>query len=227
MRHAAITLIRFTAVAAALMLAACQRNPSDAELAKLDNQITGNEADPALTSALEDQIATDPALQQQSNKNAVRPAQGPLQAQYPLDSKAAAGAKGRGAAARPARTQRSAANQGSGCDANFDYNMQWARRLPPAFPVLPGARITEAAGNDKGTCRMRVVSFTANVPPERVLDWYRQRAAGAGYSAEHQMREGDHVLAGTNEADNGAYYLIVTPMKGGGSDVSLIANNGG
>jgi hypothetical protein len=39
------------------------------------------------------------------------------------------------------------------------------------------------------------------------------------------LRDGDHVLAGANAKDNGAFYLIVTP-KAKGSEVALIANNG-
>src|SRR3712207_5206481 len=78
-----MTMFRIFALAGALTLVACERT-SDAELANLDNQITGNQADPALTSALEDQIMVDPSLSQQSNRNAVRPAETPTQAQYPL-----------------------------------------------------------------------------------------------------------------------------------------------
>ena len=44
----------------------------------------GKDADPALTSTLEDQILVDPALAQQSNNNTVRPSETPTQAQYPL-----------------------------------------------------------------------------------------------------------------------------------------------
>jgi hypothetical protein len=40
------------------------------------------------------------------------------------------------------------------------------------------------------------------------------------------MRQGDHVLAGLSARDGGAFYLIVTPLQGGGSDVALIANKG-
>jgi hypothetical protein len=91
--------------------------------------------------------------------------------------------------------------------------------------VLPGAKITDAAGNNQGECRTRVVTFTTPEHFQRVLDWYNTKAVKAGYTSEHQIREGDHILAGTKEADGGAYYLIVTP-KGRGSEVALIANQG-
>ena len=193
-------------------------------MSKLDNQITGNQADPALTSALEDPILTDPALSQRSNRNAVRPADGPVEAQYPPGG---GGARGRPSAAAGHREMQAIAHgEGTGCGARFDYDKAWARRMPAAFPVFPGARITEAAGNDAGDCRMRVVTFTSDAPPQRVLDWYRQRASGAGYTADQEKRDRDQVLAGISEGDGGAYYLIVTPVARGGSDVALIANNG-
>jgi hypothetical protein len=69
-----------------------------------------------------------------------------------------------------------------------------------------------------------VVTFTTDAPPQRVLDYYRARAAGAGFSADHQMRRGDHILSGSGGGR--AYYLILTPLRGGGSDVALITNGG-
>jgi hypothetical protein len=68
------------------------------------------------------------------------------------------------------------------------------------------------------------VTFTTAAPPERVLEYYRARATGAGYSAEHQMRDGDHILAGTVGQSERAFYLILTPLRGGGSDVAMITS---
>ena len=224
----AATIIRIAAMAGALALGACRDNQSD--LANLDNQIIGNDTDPALTSALEDQIMVDPALTQQSNRNAVRPPETPTQGQYPLPQggqqpgQRAAAVQGNGPGARGGAQAEMSADV-RGCGPDFDYNMRWARRLPAAFPVYPGSRITDAAGSDTAECRARVVTFTTADAPQRVLDYYAARAARSGYSAEHQRRQGDHILAGTGGGDN-AFYLIVTPT-GTGSDVALIANNGG
>ena len=192
----------------------------------------GNETDPALTSALEDQIAVDPQLSQQSNRNAVRPPETPTQAQYPAGGPdmAAPQAIRAGAESGAQHAQLSTAAAGGGgtaCPggAKFDYNPGWAGRLAPTFPVYPGGRVTEAAGSNQGDCRVRVVSFTTSDPYQRVLDYYHTQAVRAGYSSEHQLREADHVLAGTREGDGGAFYLIVTPTRGG-ADVALIANKG-
>jgi hypothetical protein len=237
MPNRATTLFHIAAAAAALSLAGCDSANKDAELASLDNQILENGTDPALTSALEDQILVDPTLTQQSNKNAVRPAETPTRAQYPKPAGgAAANGEARTAAARPGAVQRSGSTavqaasadlgQVAGCEAELNRNLQWAKRLPPAFAVFPGSRLTEAAGSDSANCRARVVTFTSNAPPQRVLEYYRGRATQAGYSADHQMRQGDHILAGVGARDGGAFYLIVTPLGSGGSDVALIANRG-
>jgi len=209
MTHRTRLLRTMSFLAVALALSACGRGDDDADLAKLDNQIVANAADPAATSALQDQILVDPTLSQQSNRHAVRPAESPTQAQYP---------GGPGAAAL-----RDSVATGAECGDNFDYNMDWAQRLPAPFVVYPGARVTEAAANNRGDCRVRVVTFVTDDAPQRLLDWYRERATSAGLSVDYQLRGTDHVLAGSDAQDRGAYFLIVSP-RGAGSDVSLITS---
>ncbi|HEX8307053.1 MAG TPA: hypothetical protein VF645_01370 [Allosphingosinicella sp.] len=216
MTDRAFPLLRLTALAAALALAACNRSGGENNLADL-----ANDADPAVTSALNDQILVDENLATQSNKNAARPSPTPAGAPYPAPE-ASPAAPGKAAAGPPA-----ALGGAKGCsDARrFDYNMAWANKLAPNFPVYPGGKVTEAAANNSGGCSTRVVTFATADNWQRVLDWYHTRAVRAGYSSEHQVREGDHILAGSNGGDKGAFYLIVTP-KPKGSEVALIANNG-
>jgi hypothetical protein len=211
----AIPLLRLTALGAALALAACNRGGGETNLADL-----GNDADPAVTSALNDQILVDENLTTQSNKNAARPSPTPAGAPYPAPD-ASPTAPGK-AAGPPAAL---AGATGCSDSKKFDYNMAWANRLSTAFPLYPGGKVTEAAANNSGGCSTRVVTFATSDHWQRVLDWYHTRAVGAGYSSEHQIRQGDHILAGSNEGDNGAFYLIVTPRPKG-SEVALIANNG-
>jgi hypothetical protein len=227
MANAQTRVARWSILPALLALAACTGSDDQANGA---NQ--GNDTDPALTSALEDQIAVDPQLSQQSNRNAVRPPETPTQAQYPASGPSVAAPQGipASAASDGQHAQLSTAAAGDGGTAcpggtKYDYNPAWAQRLSPIFPVYPGGRVTEAAGANEGSCRVRVVAFTTADPYQRVLDWYHTQAVRAGYSSEHQLRDADHVLAGANERDGGAFYLIVTPGRNG-SEVALIANNG-
>lgn len=196
--------IRALTFAGALALAACGSG-SNANLSEIDNELIGNNsADPAVTSALEDQILSDPNLSQQSGANGARQPERPIQAQYPT---------GAAAAREPM----------SVCGTPFQYGPEWAGRLPTDFAAYPGGRVTEAAGSDRGDCHARVVTFTTRDPANRVLEHYRTAAARAGYSAEQQNRGGDQVLGGTR--GEAAYYLIVTPGQGG-SEVALIVNSG-
>jgi hypothetical protein len=221
MPKSAAILFRTAALAGLLALAACGGD-SDNNLAEMDNSLMGNGADPALTSALEDQILVDPNLVQQSHPNTARPPETPVQAQYPAD--------GAGGNAGSGQTRQAAAAAGSAgpaapsaCGVPFVYGNEWANRLPPEFPAYPGGRVTEAAGSDRGDCRMRVVTFTTADPYNRVLEHYRSLADRAGISVEQQARGGDQVLGGTR--GEAAYYLIVTPIQSG-SEVALIVNNG-
>ena len=73
---------RALALSGLLALAACSGG-AESNLAALDNELMANGVDPALTSALEDQILVDPELVQQSQPHSARPAEAPVQAQYP------------------------------------------------------------------------------------------------------------------------------------------------
>lgn len=221
MPKSAAILFRSTAIAGLLALAACGSGNQN-NLTEMDNSLIGNGADPALTSALEDQILVDPNLVQQTHPNTVRPPETPVQAQYPADG-AGGNAGGAGQARVAAAGATSGAAQVSACGVPFAYGNEWATRLPADFPAYPGGRVTEAAGSDRGDCRIRVVTFTTADPYNRVLEHYRSLADRAGFSAEQQARGGDQVLGGTK--GEAAYYLIVTPTQAG-SDVALIVNNG-
>lgn len=211
MTDRAFSKLRPAALAAVLALSACGWFGDD------EKANAANDADPEIASALNDQILVDGNLDNQSNRNAGRAPAGPANASYPASDPAAQG----GGSAK------ATAALGKDCaDADrFDYNMAWAKRLPPSFAVYPGGRVTEAAANNSSGCSTRVVTFTTAAAWQPVLDWYHTQAVRAGYTSEHQLRDGDHVLAGSNPKSNGAFYLIVTP-KGNGSEVALIANNG-
>lgn len=205
-----------TVLGAALALAACNRGGGEDNLAD-----PANDVDPAVTSALNDQILVDENLVTQSNRNAARPTPTPAGAPYPSAGAAPAAPAGKAGGAQAAL----AGPKGCSDPARFDYDMAWANRLPQSFPLYPGGKVTDAAANNSGGCSTRAVTFATADPWQRVLDWYHTKAVGAGYSSEHQVRAGDHILAGSNEGDKGAFYLIVTP-RAKGSEVALVASNG-
>jgi hypothetical protein len=243
-------------------LAACgSRGDRDRNLDSLDNELVeggtvGNTRDPALTSALHDQIMVDPTLAQQANNDAVRPPAQPYSGAVPPDGIAvpASGAaatsgastsetlkktpapKADGSCAQCEAARESltlgalAARQKdkrtSGCASSMRYSARWAERLPADLPLYPDARVSEAAGSQDGGCAIRAVSFKSSASLQTVLDWYYTQATKAGYSAEHQADGPQHVLGGTRGRDGGAFALFLTSRNGGGTDVDLVANNG-
>ena len=221
---------RATAFAGLLALAACGGG-ADNNLAALDNELMGNGVDPALTSALEDQILVDPNLVQQAHPNSVRPPESPVQAQYPAGPDPTQppprlAASGRSGGTRvQAATASTIGQQTGGCGASLSHGPEWAGRLPAEFPAYPGGRVTEAAGTTAGDCRMRVVTFTTGDPHNRVLEYYRSLATRAGFSAEVERRGEDLLLGGVNARTDGAYVVIVTPRQNG-TEVALVVNNG-
>jgi len=232
-----------------LGLAACGTgggNATDNLDSSLVNGAQANEADPALTAALEDQIMVDPTLAQQANGHSVRPPDGPTQAPIPPATDAGGAAPNvddRGLMHAPAPTPAGIANNPTlgelaraqqdhgaparrqdGCDKGFRYSIGWADRLPASLPPYPGASATEAAGNDDPRCALRLASFTTSAERSRVIDWYYTHAIRGGFTAEHQIRDGDHVLAGTR--GDKAYYILFSAGENGGTEVDVIANHG-
>lgn len=108
------------------------------------------------------------------------------------------------------------------CAARAQYTMDWAARLPAAFPVFPRAAVQEAAGTDAEGCRLRVINFKAPVPPGEVMDFYYTRAAASGFSTQRVLQDGDDVLAGTK--DKSSFVIYVRQLPSGGADVDLVTN---
>lgn len=236
------------ALAFALALGACEKS-GEADVNALDEALAGNsanDADPALTSALADQIMVDPALAQSSNRNAIRAPDGPATAPIPPDTGpgGAQPAPPTGLLRAPAPTPgepnpasgttlgtlaaaqaRGTTRGGQDCQSQLRFSATWAARLPAAMPIYPNGRVSEAAGTDVPGCGMRIVSFTADAPLQTVLDWYHTRAVRGGYSSEHQLSGTDHVLAGARPSGDDAFYVILAD-RGGRTAVDLVTSAG-
>lgn len=255
--------MRFSALAGLalpLALAACgQGAKDDRNLDSLDNELieagNANTHDPAMMSALQDQIMVDPSLAHKANHDAVRPPAQPLSGAVPPDGIAAAPGgtaattgQASSQAVKPTPAPRSAScpqcsaakasltlgalaarqpdRRTAACAGALRYSAGWADRLPADLPLYPDARVSEAAGSQGNNCALRAVSFSTSASLQQVMDWYYTRASNAGYSADQQADGGQHVLGGTRDRDGGAFALFLTSRRDGGTDVDLIANNG-
>ena len=214
-----------------------------------------NASDPAMRAALQDQIMVDPALAGQSNADTIRPPQQPYSGAIPPDlvaggkndgtvtasgSSSSGGSKPTPAPSKDcpqckvkndlvtlgALASRQADRRTAGCARNLHYSTSWAQRLPADLPLYPDARVDEAAGAAANGCALRVVSFSTGASLQAVLDYYYGRATAAGYSAEHQADDGQHVLGGTRGRDGAAYVIYLETRGDGRTEVDLVANNG-
>lgn len=228
-------------------LAGCRDNPdAKAELSPLDDGLTN--ADPAIKGSLEDKIMVDPKLTGQANQNAVTPGNKPVGGGVPAvaGAKAATVAEATAAlkagkllaapkalpmeacedcaAKRPVTIGAMAREQAKGsCDAKLTYNNSWADRLPAAFKVYPRATLREAAGIAGGKCNIRVVNFQTAASLQAVLDYYHTMAVRAGYSSDHRVNGGEHLLGGTK---GDLAYVVMARTDGGMTDVDLVASGG-
>jgi hypothetical protein len=215
----------------------------------------GKASDPALTAALEDQIMVDPSLATQSNAHAVRSADQPLQAPIPTEAsggpappssktlgqrvaeQSIAPAPGAIYPKTPAATltaANSAPSRGkaklsqasfSGCGLDVSYSMAWSARMPADLPLYPQAKVSEAAGSDAASCRLRAVTFSSSAAPRNLIDYYLTTARNAGYQADLSSKNGEQMVAGSR-ADGAAFYVIITPRTSGGTIADLVANRG-
>jgi hypothetical protein len=211
-----------------LALAGCGDAPSEKPADKLDARLLGKgKADPAVAAALEDQIMVDPSLANQSNRNAVRPADSPTTAPIPADGVSAAAQRSSGVTLGQLATNQAIASKDkfTGCSLDVDYSMRWATRLPADLPLYPRARVDEAAGSDMAKCKLRAVTFTTTAPTRAVLDFYLAAAKRAGYSASKEVRGAETLIGGTR-SDGAAFYSVLTPAQSGGTIVDLVLNNG-
>lgn len=257
MRRLVRSAMLFAPIAiATLSLAGCGKSSGDeADIAKLDEKLTGKGADPAMNAALNDAILVDPAMTQGANVNVVKAADKPLSGALPADDGydgaiasgeeldsvklmsapapvvvAAQDCRNCGenrAVTLGALAEDQGVKRGKGtCDAKLQYGANWATRMPAEFPVYPRGRVKEAGGVEGGICDIRVVSFTSSAPRQDVVNYYYTRAKRSGFSADYEIRSGEHTLGGTRDHDGGAYVITFNPHPGGGTDVDIVANNG-
>jgi hypothetical protein len=212
-----------------MALSACGGDTTKMAADKIDTKLLGkdNNKDPVLSAALEDQIMVDPALTGQSNANAIRPTNEPMQSPIPAEAGAhAAGDRQRVTLGQRATEQAKIDKTNfNGCGIDVDYSMAWAAKLPEGLSLYPKARVEEAAGSDTDRCRLRAVTFTSTASPQALIDYYLGASKRVGYVSEMKIDGADRIVAGVR-SDGAAYYIILAPRQGGGTTADLVANRG-
>ena len=127
-----------------------------------------------------------------------------------------------GAALTAAARAAASPNASTGCAVAVDYTMEWAAKLPAAFPVYPRGAVQEAAGSDAAGCALRVVKFVTPVSVDDVMDFYFTRAGAGGFSAERVLRDGDDVLAGTKAS--ASFVVYARRLRSGNTEVDLVTS---
>jgi hypothetical protein len=242
-RNHSCSLYRLTACAGLLLLAGCGGGEAG-ENAPDD--------DPALRAALGEQIMVDPDLVGQNRANsaaslgsqdgslptidrgsqaiaaaraeALRQVGGAGKMRNAPEGREVAGHLPEGSALTAAARAAAAPDSRGECAERVQYTMQWAARLPAAFPVYPHGAVQEAAGTDSDGCSLRVVNFITPVPLGEVMDFYFTRARAAGFSAERILQDGDDVLAGAR--GNSSYVVYARRMADGNTEVDLVTGGG-
>lgn len=234
----------FAPLALAAALAACGGTPDDDRARdRLDAQLTNATVDPAVRAAIESPIATDPDLTGDAERSAIKPADRPLTGALPArlalpDPRAQALKLAGGtlihapAATREVTTTRDPATLGARAvrqggarcpEPAIRYGAGWAGRLPAAFPLYPGAAVTEAAGANGAPCALRAVRFLTPAETGAVLDFYATMARRGGYSIAHTEENDADILAGARKGGD-SYSVRVRAAPGGGSSVDLIVH---
>jgi hypothetical protein len=192
--------------------------------------------DPAIESALEEQLLIDPDLIDQNLAGSAidvplpdRSLPQPELGDRALSAarEAAFGELGGSESIVPAPAPvansegyRAAAAVPRACMGNVGFSARWAAQMPPAMPVFPLGAVQQAAGSDHHGCSLRLARFITPVPVAEVLDYYHTRARLAEMSGTHAQADGTDILWGARQSAR--YVLYVRPYADGGSEVDLL-----
>lgn len=223
-------------LASVLLLAGCG-SADKAEKAKAEN-------DPAVTSALGDEIMVDPELAGQQGPAGGSAIELPPERRTPeaiaaMKAEAAKLAGGEihsapapsdgGDATRLVEGAATAAQMAAAartgkvdCAGKVEYSANWVNSLPAVLAVYPQGAVQEAAGTDSEGCKLRVVSFVTPVGPGDIIDFYYTRVRSGGYDASHRVDGEGHVLGG-NKA-GAAYLVYARKLDNGLTEVDLVSS---
>ncbi len=209
-----------------LSLSGCGSDGKE-ELDKMDQQLAAKKAksDPALNEAVEGQIMVDPALSSQSNDHSVRPANQPNADALPIAPPVASTNPGQTLGGIAAEQARIAQESFNGCELGVAYSAEYAASVPADLPLYPKGQVSEAAGSNTATCKLRAISYSAPVAVGELVTYYATMAKAAGYVVGDKASGESHIVTGKRAADGGAFYAILAPA-GTSTSVDFVANNG-
>ncbi|WP_336978206.1 hypothetical protein [Altererythrobacter fulvus] len=231
------------AVVPALALAACggkddkaetPEGTADAELASalgdeimVDPDLAGqNRANSAVSAGLRDGALppemTSPEAMERARGEALQLVGGPGKLKKAPAAQPVSGKLPEGSALAVASRAAAAPGGNGNCADRAQYTMEWAAKLPAAFPVYPQGAVQEAAGTDEGSCALRVVNYVTAIPLDEVIDFYYTRAAAGGFTAQRVKEDGDDVLGGVK--GKASFVLYARPLAKGGTEVDLVTN---
>lgn len=114
-------------------------------------------------------------------------------------------------------------------DTNLDTAAAAIEGAPAFAALYPGARtdgapVTASGPDGPGG----LITFTTEASPDAVIDFYRQRAEGAGLASVMAMNQGDaRAYGAAARADKGATLQVVaSPGQGGLTSVQLSWSGG-
>lgn len=237
MKNSTNTFRLLSGVAAVVLLAGCGGS---------DKEAPEPESDPAMTGALEEDLMTDPELSGEAGaaaaaadgavelppeqrspeaiaaakQDAVKKAGGSLEsAPEAASGNPTALVESAATAAQVAQQSKAASTD---CAAKVSYSASWASRLPAPLSVYPRGAVQESAGTDAQGCMINVVNFVTPVDARDVIDYYYTRVRKAGYSADHHIDGGEHVLGGKNAGK--AYVIHARKLDNGLTEVDLVSS---
>jgi hypothetical protein len=215
-----MTLLLMTSVA--LSMGGCHRAHKQKSIEDLDKELaSASPADPAVKSALEDQILVDPQLATKANQHSIRPPDEPYTAPIP-PSERKPSAEGAVPATLGQQAYAKLGTAKTGCDMAVAYSAVWATKLPADVPIYPQGHVSEAAGSDTPTCHLRIVSYTSGASSQSIADFYSTQGKQAGYA----LTTAGDTTTGLRAKDNAMFKITLSGAANGGTSVDVVSNAG-
>lgn len=112
------------------------------------------------------------------------------------------------------RTDEGSLNIRSGRNVDVD--------LPAGFDIYPGATVVSNTRVEHDDGSSSSVTITSSASPEKIVDYYRDKAASAGIEISTEIRNRDAVMIG-GESDSGLMLSISTSPGDDGDTVASVS----